>query len=172
MQPEIMHEDERFVIAVWKNVCIIDAWGEIDLPRMRKMGDCYRKLLARHPQGILAISSLRPNIPVSGSDARAESVSFLKELGDKLLHLAFVIEADGVLGLMLRSVLRGINALVRPGRIVIVESVERAVQIVSPHVASDLRRDDVQLQLTAAIAGLRARFKGPLRSASPTRSSL
>jgi hypothetical protein len=171
MQPEILHEDGSFLIAFWHNVCIVDAWGEIDAPRMRMIGDRYRVLLKRYPQGILAICALRPNTPVSSSEARAESVRFLKELGDKMLHLAFVVEADGVLGLMLRSVLRGINALVRPGRIVIVEGVDRAVQVCAPHVASELRHEEVAQQLKAAISSLRSRFKGPLRSAAPNRPS-
>jgi hypothetical protein len=151
-------------------VCICDVWGEVDGQRMQRLGDCYRTLLARYPKGVLGISALRPHTPVSPSEARAESVFFLKELGDKLIHLAMVIEADGVLGLMLRSVLRGVNALVRPGRVFIVESVEKAVAVCASSVVCNLRPEDVPLQLTAAIASVRAKFDGPQRSAAPRRA--
>ena len=170
MQPEIIYEDDRYRIACWNNVCICDVWGEVDAERMRRLGDCYRQLLVRYPQGVLAISALRPHTPVSPPEARSESVLFLKDLGDKLIHLAIVVEADGVLGLMLRSVLRGVNALVRPGRIFIVESVERAVAVCAAGVLCNLRREDVPLQLTAAIASVRAKFDGPQRSAAPRRA--
>jgi hypothetical protein len=63
-----------------------------------------------------------------------------------------------VLGLMLRSVLRGMNALIRPGRIVMLEDVERAVELCAPHVVSDLRRDEVPGRLMAAVANVRARY--------------
>ena len=170
MQPEVVHEDESFRIAFWNNVCISDIWGEMDAPRMRLLGDYYRNLLRSYPRGIVALSALRPSTPVSAADARGEASRFLKDLDNKLLQVAMVVEADGVLGLMLRSVLRGVNAVVRPGRIFASESLERAAQLCAAQVTSSLRSDDVAPQLLAAIQSVRSKYiPSPLRSASPGR---
>ena len=170
MEPETIYEDECFRIAFWNNVCISDIWGEMDASRMRLLGDCYRNLLRSYPRGIVAISALRASTPVSSADARAEAARFLKDLDDKMLQVAMVVEADGVLGLMLRSVLRGVNALVRPGRICAFDNIERAAQQCAPQVASSLRRDEVAPQLAAAIAQLRSKYvHSPVQSASPGR---
>lgn len=170
MEPEIIYEDESFRIAFWNNVCISDIWGDMDAPRMRLLADCYRNLLLSYPRGIVAISALRQSTPVSSAEARAEAARFLKELDEKLLQVAMVIEAGGVLGLMLRSVLRGVNALVRPGRVFAIDNVERAAQQCAAHVASPLRREEVASQLTAAVARVRSKYSAsPLRSAAQER---
>lgn len=170
MEPEVVHEDQSFRVAFWNNVCISDVWGELDAPRMRLLGDAYRNLLRSYPRGIVAVSALRPSTPVSSSDARGEASRFLKDLDDKLLQVAMVVEADGVLGLMLRSVLRGVNVMVRPGRIFAIESIERAAQRCAAQVTSPLRREDVATQLLAAINSVRSQYiPSPLRSASPGR---
>lgn len=170
MEPEIVHEDECFRIAFWHNVCITDIWGEMDAPKMRLLADAYRNLLRSYPRGIVALSALRPSTPVSSSEARGEASRFLKELDTKLLQVAMVVEADGVLGLMLRSVLRGVNAMVRPGRIFATESIDRAAQLCAAHVASSSLRDEVAPQLLAAVTEVRSKYvPSPVRSASPIR---
>lgn len=170
MEPEVVHEDESFRVAFWNNVCIADIWGEMDARKMRLLGDAYRNLLRSYPGGIVAISALRSSTPVSPSDARGEASRFLKDLDEKLLQVAMVVEADGVLGLMLRSILRGVNAVVRPGRIFAIESVDRAAQLCAAQVTSSLRRDDVAAELLAAINATRSKYvPSPLRSASPGR---
>lgn len=167
MEPEIIYEDESFRIAFWNNVCISDIWGDMDVSRMRLLGDCYRNLLRVYPRGIVALSCLRQSTPVSSAEARAEAARFLKDLDNKLLQVAMVIEAGGVLGLMLRSVLRGVNALVRPGRVFAIDNVERAAQQCSSHVVGPLRSEDVARQLVAAVTAVRTRYAArPLRSAS------
>lgn len=158
IEPEIVHEDASHRVAFWNNVCISDIWAEVDTAQVRAFGEHYRKLLLRYPRGIVVISAVRPSMGMASAEARGETVRFLKELGDRLLQVATVIDAEGVLGLMLRSILRGMNALVRPGRIVMVENVERAVELCAPHVVSDIARADVPGRLTAAIANVRARY--------------
>ena len=158
IEPEIVHEDASHRVAFWNNVCISDIWAEVDADQMRAFGEHYRKLLLRYPRGIVVISAVRPSMAIASAEARGETVRFLKELGDRLLQVATVIDAAGVLGLMLRSIIRGMNALVRPGRIVMVEDVERAVELCAPHVVSDLPRADVPGRLMAAIANVRTRY--------------
>ena len=160
-KPRTVCQDANFCVATWNNVAIVDVWGDMDVPRMRKLSELYATLLEEFPNGICAMSCIRKSTPVSTAEARTESTRFLKEFGERILHHAMVIEADGVLGLMLRSVVRGLNALLRGNRMSLHDSVEHAVPAIAPYVATDLPRVAVIRELTGTIASIRAAWKPP-----------
>lgn len=158
-EPEMVQEDASHRVAFWNNVCLADFWGELDAAQTRAFGEHYRKLLLRYPQGIVVLGAVWPSTGMPSPESRSESVRVLKDLGDKLLQVAIVIDADGVLGSMTRSVLRGINTVVRPGRIVILDDMERAVELCAPHVVrGDLPRDELPGRLMAAVTNVRSRY--------------
>jgi hypothetical protein len=154
--PRTFYEDESFCFAFWNNVAIADVWGDLDARRMRKLGEGYRVLLEQYPKGIVALSLIQKSTPVSSAEARNEGARLLKEVGEQMLHHAMVIEADGVLGLMLRSVVRGLNAVLRGNRMSLHDTVDRALPGLAAQVASDLPRSSVLRELTLAIANVRA----------------
>lgn len=168
-KPRLFYQDENFCCAFWNNVAIVDVWADMDPFRMRKLGEAYRKLLEDYPDGVVAISMIRASTPVSTSDARTEATRFLKELGERMLHHTMVIEAEGVVGLMLRSVVRGLNALLRSNRMSLHDKTEDAVPALAAFVASDLPRDSVEKELTAAIASVRALGPSPMKRAAGAR---
>lgn len=156
--PQTFYSDDRFRIAFWNNVSIIDVWGDLDAPRMQKIGESHRELLKRCPNGIVSIGLIQSSTPASSAASRAESAKFLKELGDQMRHTAMVIEAEGVIGLMLRAVVRGLNLLLKSNRLSLHERSEQAIRVIVPHV--DVREEgspgNVARDLAAAIADVRA----------------
>jgi hypothetical protein len=159
--PRMFYEDPNFCFATWNNVAIVDVWGDLDVPRMRKLCEGYRELLERYPKGIVAVSFIRKSTPVSTAAARDEITRFLKDFGERLLHHSMVIEADGVLGLMLRSVMRGVNAMLRSNRLSLHDGAGNAIAPLASFVATDLPRPVLVRELTAAIAQVRASHKPP-----------
>jgi hypothetical protein len=148
--------DEACSIAFWNNVAIVDVWADMDATRMRKLGDAYRKLLTRHPRGIVGLVLIRATTPVSSAEARTESTRFLKELGDSILHTAMVIEAQGVLAMMLKSVVRSLNVLLRNQRISLPDNAQRAIATIAPLVVGSSSTGNVVADLTRAVEQLRA----------------
>jgi hypothetical protein len=148
--------DDVCSIAFWNNVALVDVWADVDAAHMRKFGDAYRKLLTRNPPGIVVLVLIRSSTPVSSAEARAESTRFLKELGDSILHTAMVIEAQGVLAMMLKSVVRSLNVLLRNPRISLPENAQRAIATIAPLVVGSSATGNMVADLTKAVAELRA----------------
>jgi hypothetical protein len=129
--------DDHFRVAFWSNVTLVDIWDDMDAERMRCMADAYRTLSARYPQGILGLVLLQPTTPVSSAEARQEITRQMNEIGPRLQHVAMVVEARGVLALMLRSVVRGVNVLLRRSSISLEVSVENAARTLQPFLLAD-----------------------------------
>jgi hypothetical protein len=157
-EPEQYFADESCCMAFWNNVAIIDVWADMSPARMRKLGEAYAKLYERYPAGIVVLALIQSSTPVASAEARNESARVLKELGDAVLHTAMVIEAQGVLALMLRSVVRSLNTLMRNTRISLPDTVERAARALQPWVVSN-RTGNIAADLIAAAGSVRARHE-------------
>jgi hypothetical protein len=156
--PRTYFSDEMCCIAFWNNVVFVDIDGEMSAPRMRTLAQGYRELLTIYPR-IVALCVMRPGTPVSGSEARAESTRFMKELGSSIAHVAMVIESQGIVAQMLRSVIRGINTITRSSSLSIAQNVDEAIRNIVPLVISTSPRNKVTAEVTAALATVRARFR-------------
>jgi hypothetical protein len=100
----------------------------MSVARMARQGESYTALLREHPRGIAALSILEAGTPVASSAARQEATRMLEELGGKVLHVAFAIETEGVTGMMLRSVVRGLNVLMKRNRMSLHGNAEAAAR--------------------------------------------
>lgn len=125
---QTFHSDDAMAIAFWKNVVITHVRGDMNVARMIRLGEAYAALLKEQPRGIAALGILEAGTPVASSEARQESARVLDELGGKVLHVAFAIETQGVTGMMLRSVVRGLNVLMKRTRMSLHNTVEAAAQ--------------------------------------------
>lgn len=156
--PRIVCHDAQHCVAYWNNVAIVDVCGDLDLARMRAIGEAYAALLQRYPEGIIAIVITQPNTPIAGDEARAEGSRMLKALGDGLLQVFVVVEARGMLANLMRSIMRGVNVIVRNSRMSVVDSVDDAVRAGAKYVAPAAPRTVIEQQLTAAISSVRNMF--------------
>jgi hypothetical protein len=161
------YADTTFCIAFWQNVVIVDVGADIDVQHMKTLESSYRALLRSYPAGIAVLAILRAETPVASSGARNEAARFTKELGELLLKVAMVIEDRGILAQMLRSVIRGINVLVRQTRLVLFDSVEEALRTIAPLAIPATTRLNVDKELRAAVACVRATFRPAPRVSVP-----
>lgn len=154
----MVHSDNQHCIAFWNNVAIVDVAGDLDAGRMRGVGRAYATLAESYRRGIASVVLLRPSAPVASAEARGESTKFMRELGPLMLHTAMVIEHPGVIAQLLRSVVRGINVVVRSSRISLVDSVEAAARDVAPFVVTSLARPRIPAEFLQVIAEVRGSF--------------
>jgi hypothetical protein len=156
--PRTYFTDDAYCIAFWNNVVLIDVDGDMNAPRMRKLAQAYRELLSAYPH-IVAMCLMRQGTPVSGSEARAEAARFTKELGASLVHVAMVIESKGIVAQMLRTVIRGINVLARNTNLTVADNVEGAIRALVPLVVTTSPRQQVSMELKAALTAVRTSFR-------------
>jgi hypothetical protein len=150
------YSDDAIVIVFWKNLVITHVRGDMSVQRMVRLGESYAVLLREHPRGVAGLGILEAGTPVASSEARQESARFLGQLGDKVLHVAFAIETQGVTGMMLRSVVRGLNVLMKRTRMSLHNNVEAAVQHTLPFVpVAGSNTDALKRELMRVIATLR-----------------
>src|SRR3954464_10790994 len=148
---ETYFSDEVCCIAFWNNVVLIDVDGEMSAMRMRMVARSYGELLTKYPR-IASIVVMRPGNPVASSAARAEATRFMKEYSASLVHVSVVIEAQGIVAQMLRSVIRGINVITRNTNMTIEADVESAIRMVVPAVITTAPPDHIASELSAALA--------------------
>jgi hypothetical protein len=171
--PRIVHIDAVHCIGYWHNVAIVDIAGDLDPVRMRAVGEAYESLRQSYPQGMVAFVIAQPNSPVAGDKARAEGTLALKRLGDGLLQIFVVIEERGVLANLLRSVMRGINVVVRNSRMSVADTVEEAVHAAAKYIELPQPRAAVEQQLGEAVQAVRHTFACfPARVARENRQRL
>jgi hypothetical protein len=150
------YSDGVLELAFWRNVALVDVAGDLTKPRMATLGSAYRALASTHPDGIVAFVMLRPGVPVSSPDARAEGNRSIKDLGEALLVLAVVVEDSGVFAQVMRTVIRGINLLTRTAKLVAFATVDDAVRATTRFVNKSQGTADPSDTLHAAVMAHRA----------------
>lgn len=165
--PRIVAADAKHGIAFWNNVAIVEIAADADVACMRSIGEAYRGLRDTYlgtGAGIAALVIIRAGVPVASADARAEAALFMRELGEALVHTAMVLEERGVLAQLLRSVVRGMNVLVRTARISLAEDIAEAAENIAPHVALRLPDSEQRAALLEVVAVVRSGFSGRMRA--------
>ena len=167
--PQPFYTNAMCTIALWSSVVIVDAAGAIDTVRMGRLFDAYEKVLARPVPQVFGFCIIRPGVPVSSSEARAEATRRTKELGGGLAHVALVTEDAAAGGLLLRAAVRGYSMLTRSTKVSYHASVPDAVQALAPMVATSGSRSPAE-ELQHAVAAVRASFRPSSRTHRSIRS--
>jgi hypothetical protein len=141
---QAFYSDDALTTAFWQNLVISVVRGDMSVPRMQRLGEAYGRLLREHPSGIAVVGVLEAGTPIASSEARKESARMLNQFGGKVLHVAFAVETQGVTGMMLRSVVRGLNVLMKGTRMSLHDSVEAAMRQTLPFVQAPASSPEAQ----------------------------
>ena len=163
--PAVFHVDSACCITFWQNLAIVDSRGLIDVPHMLTVERAYQALAHRFSGGIVSCVMVRPGTPVFPPDALKESARFLRDLGDALLRIAVVIEDVGVAAQVFRSVVRGINVVMRDNKLVVLDKPTAAIDLLAPLIVPATEEMEVAQSLPAVLHSARARFA--TRAAAP-----
>jgi hypothetical protein len=158
-EPKAFHEEPSLGISFWRNLVVVDVRADLTVAGMRNIERGYRALLQSYPAGIVAIVIVRPGVPVSSSEARSEGARVTKAVGDALTRIVFVIEDDGVFAQAMRTVIRGLNVVMRNAKMTAYATIDDAGRAVLPHIS---RSGD-----EAEVSGELRRALDPFRRASP-----
>jgi hypothetical protein len=149
--------DGEYCIAFWNNIALVDTVGEIDVARMRQLGEAYKQLLTRY-RHMAVLCVLRAGAPLSSGPARADSTKMASDLGDALARVAFVIEEGGVFAQLFRTVIRGFNQLTRTAKLTVDIELDDAVRSLAPLVITNGERANVSAELKEAFVALRTQW--------------
>lgn len=147
--------NDRFAIAFWNNVVLLDVRGEIDVPGVTRFRAAYSELASQYPNGIVTFTVLERTAPVIAGEARAESLRIIKEFESKIVHNSIFIDAQGVLSLMMRVTIRGFSGVLRNMRISVHERLDDAAAKTVPFVSADAAPRQLTDELIEAASQVR-----------------
>jgi hypothetical protein len=161
--PRLVHVQPTHGIAVWNNVVISVVQGHVDSVGVCGMIDTYHEVYEMYPQGVSGITVLQSSLKVGTMETNGEAKRGMSELSSKLLHVSVVIENQGVLAQLLRTIVRTLNSIARSTRLSIAADVTEAARAVAPHVvARDFSsRLQIEKDVLEAIASVRAALPPP-----------
>ena len=171
-QPDTFYSDRDLFISTWRNVLVSETAGDLTLERAKVLGRGYLDIARRYPNGFVACAFIRPGVPVASTEARNEVARMLREHGATLKRIVTVIEESGLRGQMLRTVIRGINAMSRANHMLTCANATSAYDLLVPLVDGYSEEPEITMQLlTATVQRMRANYRlaVPLR---PRRASL
>lgn len=151
----VFHSSPVLHIAHFRNVAITHTSGLLRLDDMRRIGDGYRELKLKNPDGIVAFTVIRPGTPVSDREVLQEAAHFMSELRQSLLCASVVIEERGVLAQMLTTVIRGINVVTRHKALTVFANHDDALRATAPHVHKIAAMEETTMLLKQAVAEAR-----------------
>lgn len=151
------YTDERLCVGLWHNILLADIAGDTGLVGMRAIGDGY-KLLARTHARVGGLCVVRPDAPLSTIESRKEAQRFAQELGPTLAHVAVVLEADGVVAQLFKSMVRAFNVFTNTPLVSVDQSIEGGIKNLASVAQSPLRQPQTSKELHAAFTQLRDRF--------------
>lgn len=154
MDVRLHFADENQRIGLWRNIAMLDGVAVLDKAGMRSMGDAYKKLL-RDYEHVASLCVMRPNCTAS-SEVSQEAARFSKELGPKLVHVAIVVEAQGVVAQIHRSAVRAFSVFSRHPPLSVDSTVPEAARVLARFVLGVAPGQRVAQELSAAFASLRA----------------
>lgn len=162
-QSVVFYSDDAIHIAFWRNVMLMDDAGDLTMQQAMHIESGYAQMARRFPQGFVACAFVRPGVPVSGQAVRTKLTQVLREHEHVLLRLTTVIEEPGIRGQMMRTVLRGMNALTRKNSLHTCASAEAAVETMLPLVARQAGESNTRQLMSKMIERTRGGYR-PARS--------
>lgn len=154
--PRVVIVQPTHGIAFWHNAVITNVQGHVDAEGVRGISAAYHKLHEAYPDGIVGITVLRMSLKVGTMDTNAEAKRAMKELRTKLVHVAIVIENQGMLAQLLRAIIRSLNSVARSSRLSIAKDLEDAARSIEPYIkpTDASSRQQLQRELLQAIETL------------------
>ena len=156
--PAVFYADDVFCISFWQNLAIVDTRGLVDVEHMLIAERAYQALAQRFGGGIVSCLLLQPHTPVSPPDARRESARFLRDLGNAIIGVAVVIEDVGIAAQVFRTVVRGVNVLMRDSKLVVLDNLEQAIDVISPVIVPATGEKDLAGAVRAVLHAARVRY--------------
>jgi hypothetical protein len=132
--------DDAIGMAIHKNVVMFDVRGALEIAHIRKIEGIYTELVKRHGQLVLLCVARRA-LTVASPEARAEGAVVARKFRAAVMHMAVVIEDDGVVAELFRTLLRVFSLASRFTHIKIYDSVESAAQGIAPMVDADAQAE-------------------------------
>jgi hypothetical protein len=163
-EPRAFHQEPSVAISFWRNLAIVDVRADLSVEAMRAIDRSYRALIQTYPAGIVALAIVRPGVPVSSSESRSEGARLTKALGDAVQRIVFVIEDNGVFAQAMRSVIRGLNVIMRNAKMTAYGSLEEATQAVLPLIARTGDDADLPGELRRVLQRFRRPSDRPARA--------
>jgi hypothetical protein len=156
--PAVFYADDTLCVAFWQNLAIVDTRGRVDVEHMLIIERAYQALARRFAAGIVSCVILQPGTPVSPPDALKESARFLRDLGSSVIGVAIIIEDVGIAAQVFRTVIRGINVLMRDNKLVVTDDLTSAIDVLSPVIVPATGEMDIASAVTAVLRAARLRY--------------
>jgi len=130
---QVHHQDEHNVVASWRNVFVQLRRGRLTGPDVERFTHLALALRERIPGAAGAFLLVEQSAVVPEEDARVLQRNFIRRLAsDTKMHVASVIEGDGVQTMLKRTVAR--TLIVANPRVKIFATVDPAVAYLAPQV--------------------------------------
>ena len=155
--PAVFYVDSAFCVTLWQNVAIVDL-RTIDVPHLLTIERAYQTLASRFSGGIVSCVLIQPGTPVSPPDALKEWARIMRDLGPAMMRIATVIEDVGVAAQVFRTVVRGINVVIRDNKLMAFDDSHAAIDALAPFIVPATCEMKIIPSLTAVLLTARARF--------------
>jgi hypothetical protein len=151
--PRMILTEPTHNVAFWNNVVITNVQGHVDAAGVRGICATYHELYRTYSTGIAGITILRASLTVGTTDTNAEAKIAMREMRDKMLHVAIVIESEGMLASLLKAVIRTLNSVARSSLLSLAADLEEAARVVVPYVKERTPRQPelIQAELLEAL---------------------
>lgn len=126
-EARIILSDGNCGIAACRNVVLVDLRGRLEVEHVQAMGAAYTEFLKTHDK-VIALVVARRGVPIATREARDEGAEIARRFGAAMAHVAIVFEDLGVVGQLMRTVVRGFTIISRSTPIVVYDDVESALR--------------------------------------------
>jgi hypothetical protein len=159
MMFEALVEQPNMTAAVWRRFGVYLFEGRVTVDDMSRMESHGAHWFRKNPGKIVEMVVIYPTDTRMSSDERARMAKVIKRWEDMRLASATVILATDLLGSMQRSVLTGLQLLVRPPHPTkVFGTTAEAVGWLAPHITEACGVDATYAKVMAGIDELSARF--------------
>ncbi len=156
--PAVFYADGVLCITFWQNIAIVDCRGLVDTEHMLTLERGYQALAQRFTGGIVSCVVIQPGTPVSPPDALRESARFMRDLGHAMTRIAVVVEDVGIAAQVFRTVIRGINVVIRENKLMVLSDLPSAIEALSPLIVPATGEMNVAAALKVVLRSARARY--------------
>lgn len=121
------HSDSDCGIAACGNVVVIDLRGTLGGQHVRTLGEIYGQLIEQHRR-LVALCVARRGVPTASRDARKEGIQVARQFASHIAQVAIVFEDSGLVGELMRTLVRSFSAMSRQTPITVYDDLESAVR--------------------------------------------
>jgi hypothetical protein len=168
-KPVVRYADRNFVMTQWHNVMISDQDERLQLSHLRMLRETTALAAAEHPSGIVSIALVREGMQPSDRATTRELIRYHREemARSPMISIIVVIEAGGVLGAAIRTMVRTMITLSGFHRMTIRATASEAIAAILPHVRPSDGSSVARAELEDAVSFVRAQLDAQRIAASP-----